>query len=277
MTKQNILRIALLVLLLAVAAFVLITCSNNAPAPTVAPTEVPAEAATDAAPDAATDAAPEPTVQAATETQPDDSAADSATDTAASESTTDAAGGSALAPVTFTIDQSSSEARFLINESLLGIPTEVKGVTNQITGTIAIDVADPARTTLSPITIDARDLRTDRDLRNRAIRRFILESGKDEFRYITFTPAAIEGLPAQAAAPGESYAFQITGDLQIKDVTQPATFDVELTANSETEVTGTATATILRSDFNLSIPSAPGVADVTDEVRLELAFTATAE
>jgi polyisoprenoid-binding protein YceI len=277
MTKQNILRIALLVLLLAVAAFVLITCSNNAPAPTVAPTEVPAEAATDAAPDAATDAAPEPTVQAATETQPDDSAADSATDTAASESTTDAAGGSALAPVTFTIDQSSSEARFLINESLLGIPTEVKGVTNQITGTIAIDVADPAKTTLSPITIDARDLRTDRDLRNRAIRRFILESGKDEFRYITFMPVTIEGLPAQAATPGESYAFQVAGDLQIKDVTQPVTFDVELTANSETEVTGTATATILRSDFNLSIPSAPGVADVTDEVRLELAFAAIAE
>ena len=62
--------------------------------------------------------------------------------------------------------------------------------------------------------------------------------------------------------------------MKIKEVTQPVTFDVELTADSATQISGLAKATIKRSDFNLEIPSAPGVADVTDEVRLELAFTA---
>ena len=115
---------------------------------------------------------------------------------------------------------------------MIGIPTEVKGVTSQITGTLAIDAADPAKTTVSTITIDARDLRTDRDLRNRAIRRFILESNKDEYRYITFTPTAITGLPAKAGA-GDTFTFQIAGDLKIKDVSKPVTFDVEVKADSD--------------------------------------------
>jgi polyisoprenoid-binding protein YceI len=193
--------------------------------------------------------------------------------TAAATETADSAPGAA---VPFTIDQGQSEARFIINESLLGMPTEVVGTTNLISGTLEIDPADPAATTVGVITIDARSLATDRDLRNRAIRRFILESNKDEYRYITFTPAAITGLPDTAAA-GDAFAFEIAGDLQIKDVVQPVTFTVQLTADSATHVSGVASATVLRSDFNLQIPSAPGVADVTDEVRLELAFTATAE
>ncbi len=258
MTKQTIIRILIVVLLLALAAVVLVTCSNSG---TQAPQATPAPTA------AAATAAP------AAEAAGGQAATGAVTTTA---STAAAAGGAvAAAPgsMAFVIDQASSEARFLINETLIGIPTEVKGVTSQITGTLAIDTADPAKTTVSTITIDASALRTDRDLRNRAIRRFILESNKDEYRYITFTPTAITGLPAKAAA-GDTLSFQITGDLKIKDVSKPVTFDVEVKADSASEITGLAKATVKRSDFNLSIPSAPGVADVTDDVQLELAFTA---
>ena len=262
MTKQTIVRIVIVVLLLALAAVVLVTCSNSG---TQAPQSA-AEPTTAATPEATTAAA---AGQADTTASATPTAADAA-GTADSAVAANAAGGTP-----FVIDQASSEARFLINESLISIPTEVKGVTSQITGTLAIDVADPAKTTVSTITIDARDLRTDRDLRNRAIRRFILESNKDEYRYITFTPTAITGLPAKAGA-GDTFTFQIAGDLKIKDVSKPVTFDVEVKADSASEITGLAKATIKRSDFNLSIPSAPGVADVTDDIRLELAFTAKA-
>ncbi len=252
MTKQNTVRLAIIIVLLSVAAIVLVTCrSNGAPAPQ--PT------ATVAAP------TPEPPAPTGDSTVEDGA---SGGDSAGSASTG--------AAVPFIIDQAVSEARFLVNETLLGNPTEVKGVTNLITGTIEIDTADPAKTAVGPITIDARDLRTDRDLRNRSIRRFILESNKDEYRYITFTPTSIQGLPAQATA-GDSFAFQVTGDLKIKDVSKPVTFDVDVKADSEAQISGLAKTTIKRSDFNLSIPSAPGVADVTEEVRLELAFTAKAE
>ena len=269
MTKQTIVRIVIVVLLLALAAVVLVTCSNSgAQAPQATPAPTAAAAAADAAPVPA-DAAP-PAATAGDQAPPGDVATPASTEAAAG-----GAVAAAVGSTQFVIDQASSEARFLINETLIGIPTEVKGITSQITGTLAIDTADPAKTTVSTITIDARDLRTDRDLRNRAIRRFILESNKDEYRYITFTPTAITGLPANAAA-GDSFTFQITGDLKIKDVSKPVTFDVEVKADSAAEISGLAKATVKRSDFNLSIPSAPGVADVTDDVQVELAFTAKA-
>lgn len=202
-------------------------------------------------------------------------ASDEATTAAASDEaqTATEAPAAGAGATTFTIDQAASEARFLINEVLLGVPTEVKGVTSLISGTVTVDPANPAQSQVGVISVDANDLKTDRNLRNRAIRRFILESGNEAYRYITFTPTAISGLPEQAE-PGDTFSFQVTGDLKIKDVTQPVTFTVELNADSATQISGLAQATVKRSDFNLEIPSAPGVADVTDEVRVEVAFTA---
>lgn len=177
---------------------------------------------------------------------------------------------------TFVLDAAQSEARFFINEVLLGSPTEVKGATNQITGTITIDLNTPANTQVSPIQINARELKTDRNLRDRAIRRFILQSADDKYQFITFTPTAISGLPA-AVQPGDSFNFEIMGDLQIRDQVAPVSFAVTLTADSATQISGLAQATVQRSTFDLQIPSAPGVADVSEDVRLELAFVALAK
>jgi len=177
---------------------------------------------------------------------------------------------------TFVLDAAQSEARFFINEVLLGFPTEVKGATNQITGTITIDLNTPANTQVSPIQINARELKTDRNLRDRAIRRFILQSADDRYQFITFTPTTISGLPA-AVQPGDSFNFEIMGDLQIRDQVAPVSFAVTLTADSATQISGLAQATVQRSTFDLQIPSAPGVADVSEDVRLELAFVALAK
>lgn len=192
-------------------------------------------------------------------------------------------GGEAGTPVSasadvrnFVIDPAQSEVRFIINEVLLGAPTEVKGVTSQLTGTIQIDLGAPANTTISPIVIDARDLKTDRGMRDRTIRRFILQSGEDKYRFITFTPTSITGLPA-AAEPGDKLSFEVTGDLQIRDFVAPVTFAVTVTADSATQITGLAQTTVQRSTFDLNIPNVPGVADVTEDVRLELAFVAQAQ
>jgi polyisoprenoid-binding protein YceI len=262
MSKHNSVRVTIAVVLVALAAVVLVACSTGSTLQPQGAAESPAESTASQAPASA----------AATPTA--DGAGDAAAGAAASSTIDNNAQINTTGSATpFAIDPAASEARFLINETLVGIPTEVKGVTSLVSGTLAIDAADPVKTTVGTITIDARDLRTDRDMRNRAIGRFILESNKDEYRYITFTPTAIAGLPAKAAA-GDTFNFQITGDLKIKDVSKPVTFDVEVKADSDTEVSGLAKATVKRSDFNLSIPSAPGVADVTDDVRLELAFTA---
>jgi polyisoprenoid-binding protein YceI len=74
---------------------------------------------------------------------------------------------------------------------------------------------------------------------------------------------------------GDAVSFKVTGNLKIRDIVQPVTFDVTATARSDSEIEGTAKTTVTRSAFELTIPNVPSVADVTDDVTLELQFVAT--
>jgi hypothetical protein len=47
-----------------------------------------------------------------------------------------------------------------------------------------------------------------------------------------------------------------------------------VTANSEDELVGLGSATVLRENYQLTIPSVPSVANVSEEVKLEIEFTA---
>jgi polyisoprenoid-binding protein YceI len=222
--------------------------ATTAVEPTTAPAEAttaPAEATT--APAEAT-TAPEPTV----------------------ETPTEAPTGTAQV---FTIDSAASQVRFQLDEDLRGERKTVVGSTDQVAGQLSLNLADLSQTQVGIIQINARTLATDNDFRNRAINNEILDTGA--FEFITFTPTGIEGLPASAAI-GETITFSLVGDLTIRDITQPATFTVEATAVSETQVTGTATAVVNRTDFDLQIPSVPNVANVEEEVELYIDFTANA-
>lgn len=179
-------------------------------------------------------------------------------------------------PLVFAIDSAASEARFYIDEVLRGSPFTVVGVTRLVDGSITTDPTDLSQTSISTIQIDASNLTTDSDMRNGAIRRFVLQSANEAYRYITFQPTAIEGLPAEAQ-PGDQFSFTISGDLKIRDITQPVTFSVDATADSATQISGLATTMVTRAAYQLTIPSVPSVANVSDEVRLELAFVAVAQ
>ena len=86
----------------------------------------------------------------------------------------------------------------------------------------------------------------------------------------------ITGLSGSAQA-GQAFTFQMTGDLTIRNVTQSVTFNVTAQGSSTAQITGTATAQVNRNDFNLSIPSVPNVANVGNEVTLQIDFVAHAE
>jgi polyisoprenoid-binding protein YceI len=176
--------------------------------------------------------------------------------------------------VVFNIVPDHSEVRFILNEVLRGSPNQVTGRTNQIAGQIGVDFTTPANSQVGEIKIDARSLSTDNELRNRAIRGQILQSSDDKFEFISFKPTAITGLP-DSVTVGQAFSFQIAGDLTIRDITKPVTFDVTVTPASKTQIEGTASATVQRSDYNLTIPNVPGVADVDQAVKLELDFIAT--
>jgi polyisoprenoid-binding protein YceI len=75
---------------------------------------------------------------------------------------------------------------------------------------------------------------------------------------------------------GQPVRLEISGDLTIRDITQPVTFTAEVVLAAENRLEGSATATIQRADFELTIPQVPRVAGVDEAVVLELDFVALA-
>lgn len=173
----------------------------------------------------------------------------------------------------YRIIPEESEARFLIDEDLRGERITVVGATNQVGGDIAVNMANPAESQVGTILINARTLETDNAFRNRAIRGQILKSAQDEFEFIEFVPTAVSGMP-ETVAVGEPVTFQIEGDLTVAGTTQPVTFEATVTVADDQRMTGSATTTVQWRDFNLTIPDVPGVANISEDVGLEIDFIA---
>ena len=203
------------------------------------------------APPSATDIPPTVTIQEAT-----------ATDTPPSAN-----------PITYTIDPERSEVRFYIDELLFGEPKTVIGRTNELTGEVEVDINVPSAASIGLIEINALALTTDDSFRNRALRSQILQSNRPEYQNITFSASTIRELPAQAQI-GEAYAIQVVGDLTIREISQEVTFDLIVTPESDSSLVGEGTALVSRADFDLTIPQVTGVAEVSDQVRLEIDFVA---
>ncbi|MCX6017454.1 MAG: YceI family protein [Chloroflexi bacterium] len=248
------------VLVTAVAAFALLSACASAPAPTSAPTSSPLPVVT-----AVSQKAAQPQLEIASPLPTATTAAAAVTVTAPAKLPAQAR--------TFKLDPSRSIARFTLNEKLMGNPVTVVGETAGVEGEISLDASAPTQTKVGILKIDARGLKTDSNRRDGAIARFILQSTQDAYQFITFTPKSIEGLPAVAEI-GKPVMFKVVGDLTVRDVRAPVTFEVNATLKSADELVGVAKAQVLRSTFKLEIPSVPSVAEVTDEVALELEFVA---
>jgi polyisoprenoid-binding protein YceI len=223
---------------------------------------------------ATTAASPIPTAEAATSASATTATGDgsASTDAPATDAQT-AESAAAVSPATIVaqIVSDESEARFIIDEVLNDAPKTVIGTTSQVAGELAVDSSDPANSQVGIIQVNARTLTTDSEFRNRAIKNQILQT--DQYEFITFTPKQIVGLPASGAV-GQSYTFQIVGDLTIRDVTKQVTFDVTATPASESRLEGMAQTTIRYADYGISIPQVRQVASVAEQVRLEIDFVA---
>lgn len=189
--------------------------------------------------------------------------------TAAETTPTQAAAAPQGGAVIYQISQDESQVRFNIYELLRGQPKDVIGASNQVAGQAAVDLTDLSTTQLGEILINARTLETDDSRRNQAIRNRILFT--DQYEFVAFKPTQIIGLSG-SAAPGQTFTFQVTGDLTIKDVTKPVTFDVTVAVESPERLTGSAQTTIALADFNLVVPDLPFVANVGETMALEIDF-----
>lgn len=145
------------------------------------------------------------------------------------------------------------------------------GGSGEATGEARAEAVEPSRSQSVVYEVD-------NEVRDRTIRTLILDSNQDAYEFSTFEPTEVTGLP-QTISREDTLRFQVTGDLTIRDVTSPVTFDMSLEVNSEAEVEGSASTTILWEDSDITIPYVGGdsiVASVEDQVDLEIDFVAIA-
>ena len=180
---------------------------------------------------------------------------------------------SAANGLVYTIDTANSQARFIIEEILRNQDATVIGTTSQVSGAVTFDSTDAQTAEISEILVNARTIATNNNLRNRAIGNQILHTA--QYEYISFVPTQLIGLPDSVQA-GQTYDFQIVGDLTIIGQTREVTFNTQATLLSDTELSGLATTTLKYDDFGITIPFSQAVQAVADEVILELEFTAKA-
>lgn len=269
-----------LVLVVAVAGFAYVWFSGGTGEPTTAVT----------APPVTTASAPATTATAPTTTAPptgsEQEAPEAVSTTAAAVDTTTTATASTPAStvpdapgessaVVYRIDSASSSVRFEIDEILNGSPKRVVGVTSEVAGEALIDFDDPTASRLGAVVINVRTLETDSSFRDRATRGPILGSARDENEFATFEPTAVEGLPGEIAI-GDTVTLVVTGDFTLSGVTRPVVFDIDVVLVDDDRIEVTGSATVLRSDFGLEIPSVPSVSDVADEILLAIDLVAVA-
>lgn len=274
-----------LITIVLLAALLLAACGgSDAPsadseeAPAAADTATPVPVPTDTPVPVPTDTPePDPTATPEPEPEPTDTPQPEPEPAATAAPQEEAESESAEMPgmgKTFVIVAEESEARFIIEEELLGQPKTVIGTTNALSGELTVDTENPAASAIGTIQIEAGTFITDNDRRNGAIRRFILQS--NQYQFITFTATELMGLP-DAIAVGDDVEFEVTGDLTVRDISSPVLFIVTLQVVSESELRGTASTIVVRDALELTIPQVPSVANVGEEFIIEFDFVARAQ
>ena len=177
---------------------------------------------------------------------------------------------------TFLIVPEESEVAYEVGEVFLNQDNRFAiaiGITNQVSGEVLVDRDNPQNSTIGPIEVDISQFTSDSARRDNAIRERFLESNR--FPIATFVPNQVEGVP-QDYQEGQQIEIQVSGDLTVRDVTKPVTFDVTLEGSGDT-ITGEATTMILMSDFGFGPISIGGILNTEDEVVVNFRFVARSQ
>jgi polyisoprenoid-binding protein YceI len=144
------------------------------------------------------------------------------------------------------------------------------GITPQVSGEITIDRTAPQNSQIGTITADISQFKSDSTRRDNALRDRFIESSR--YPNVTFVPTQVDGLPAEYQ-DGQEIPLKISGDLTIREVTRPVTFDAVVRLEGD-QLTGQAVTTILMSDFQFGPISIGGILNTEDEAKVTLNLVA---
>ena len=177
---------------------------------------------------------------------------------------------------TFVIVPQQSNASYLADEEFfagalkkLGITAgkrKVVGSTQAIEGQFQLDPERPTtRLGQNSFTVQMNTLTTGESRRDTYIREE--GPGFNHYPRATFTATGIEGA---------GLSFKLTGNMTIREITKPATFDVQAQLASDT-LTGVATTRLKMSDFGIEPLAFYNTLTVADAFGIEVRFTARAQ
>ena len=252
---------------LAATAFMLLACSTPAPTPT--PTEEMAAepTATQVAEPTSTpaDTAPSPTATEAMVSEP------TAAQVAESTSTPAEMPSEEIGVLKFNLVEGQNEARYLAEEQLARIGFNIAvGKTKDVTGAIVIRTDGTIVADQSKILVDLRSLTSDSDRRDGYIQRSTLNTA--EFPHAELVLTEAKGLSDPLPTSG-AVSFQIVGELTVRGVATPTTWDVEAEISGD-ELVGTAVTKVTITGFGMDLPLVGSVLSIEDEIDLEIDFRA---
>lgn len=173
-------------------------------------------------------------------------------------------------PVRFVVAPTGNEARYRVREQLAGmdLPNDAVGSTSEVTGAIVVDSTGRVIREESRFVVDLRNLKSDRDRRDRYLQRRTLVT--DSFPTVVLVPTAIRGLAAPLRASG-TRSFEVLGELTVRGVTRPTTWLVTAQLDGA-RISGTAATRFAFADFQLTQPRVASVLSVADTIQLEYDF-----
>lgn len=148
-------------------------------------------------------------------------------------------------------------------------PNTAIGVTQSVSGYIDLSLDGGVTLGENRVTVDVGTLTSDQEFRDRRVRETALQTAT--FPVAEFIATGIEEFPA-SYTEGEMVSFKLPGNLTVHGVTRPVTFDVQASLSGDT-LTGTATTSVLMTDFNVTPPAMP-ILQVQDQVVLNFELTA---
>jgi polyisoprenoid-binding protein YceI len=185
--------------------------------------------------------------------------------------TSSSTSGTGSSGIKYVLVAEKSEASYAVREQLarLNLPSDAVGKTSSISVSVVINPDGTIDANTSKFTVDVSSLQTDQAMRDNFVRRNVLQTS--QFPNAVFVPTQVSGLPAALPQSGD-VSFKVTGNLTIRDVTKPVTWDV--TGSFAIGVaSGTATTSFTFEDFNLQVPQVAVVLSVVDKINLTVKVT----
>ena len=185
---------------------------------------------------------------------------------------------------TFVIVPEQSKASYIVDEEFFADALskyniaagrgKTIGSTQEIAGQLQLNLEDLS----SPLgdnrfTVQMNTLSSDQVLRDGWLR----TSGPrfNQFPEAEFVATGVADAPA-SYTEGQEVRFLLLGDLTVRNITQPAVFDVTAVLQGDT-ITGVATIRALLSDFGIDPPNFANTLVVSDEFTIEVEITAREE